>query len=56
MVYNYVKNLDWVTCSENNLHAHKMGLTNGHKRKILQYDLEMNEIKNLIQLRKQVKS
>lgn len=44
-VNNYVTNLEWVTFSENNLHAHKMGLTNGHKRKIIQYDLEMNEIK-----------
>ena len=42
---NKVENLEWVTCSENNLHAHKRGLTNGHKRKIIQYDLEMNEIK-----------
>ena len=41
---NNVINLEWATCSENNLHSHKMGLTNGHKRKIIQYDLEMNEI------------
>ena len=25
---NSVKNLEWTTCSENNLHNHKMGLTN----------------------------
>jgi hypothetical protein len=42
---NNVNNLEWVTCSENNLHSHKIGLTNGHKRKIIQCDLEMNEIK-----------
>lgn len=42
---NSVKNLEWCTCSENNKHNHKIGLTNGHKRKIIQYDLEMKEIK-----------
>jgi hypothetical protein len=42
---NNVNNLEWVTCSENNLHNYKIGLNNGHKRKIIQYDLEMNEIK-----------
>ena len=42
---NTVENLEWVTCSENNLHNYKIGLTNGHKRKIIQYDLEMNKIK-----------
>ena len=41
---NKVDNLEWVTCSENNIHAHKSGLTKGHKRKIIQYDLGMNEI------------
>jgi hypothetical protein len=43
-INNSVINLEWVTCSENNLHNYKAGLTNGHKRKIIQYDLEMNEI------------
>jgi hypothetical protein len=43
---NIFENLEWVTCSENNLHNYKIGLTNGHKRKITQYDLEMNEIQN----------
>jgi predicted RNA-binding protein with PIN domain len=42
---NSVYNLEWVTCSENNLHNHKIGLTKGNKRKIIQYDSEMNEIK-----------
>ena len=41
---NKLENLEWVTCSENNLHSHKLGLNNGHKRKIIQYNLEMNEI------------
>jgi hypothetical protein len=41
---NKADNLEWLTCSENNLHAHKIGLTKGSKREIIQYDLEMNEI------------
>ena len=44
-INNKYDNLEWVTCSENNLHNYKIGLNNGHKRKIIQYDLEMNEIK-----------
>jgi hypothetical protein len=44
-INNSVKNLEWVTCNENNLHNHKIGLNKGHKRQIIQYDLEMNEIK-----------
>jgi len=42
---NSVSNLEWTTYSENSLHSHKIGLNVGHKRKIIQYDLEMNEIK-----------
>lgn len=41
---NKLDNLEWVTCSENNFHAHKTGLSKGYTRKIIQYDLEMNEI------------
>ena len=41
---NKAENLEWVTCAENNFHNHKIGLTKGHKREIIQYDLEMNEI------------
>ncbi len=44
-INNSMSNLEWVTCGENNLHNHKIGLTKGHTRKIIQYDLEMNEIK-----------
>lgn len=42
---NIVSNLEWATCSENNLHNYKIGLNKGHKRKIIQYDLNMNKIK-----------
>jgi len=41
---NKAENLEWLTCCENNLHAHKIGLNKGHKREIIQYDLELNEI------------
>jgi hypothetical protein len=44
-INNSVSNLEWCSCSENNLHNHKIGLNKGHKRKICQYDLAMNEIK-----------
>ena len=42
---NAVSNLEWATYPENNLHARKMGLNKGHTREIIQYDLNMNEIK-----------
>lgn len=45
-INNNLNNLEWVTCSENNLHAHKVGLSKGHKRKISQHDLEMNKIQS----------
>lgn len=41
---NCVDNLEWVTIQENNQHNHNVGLINTYKRKIIQYDLEMNEI------------
>ena len=41
---NSVENLEWTTCSENNLHKFKIGLGNSYTRKITQYDLEMNKI------------
>jgi hypothetical protein len=43
-INNKAENLEWVTCAENIFHNHKIGLTKGHKREIIQYDLEMNEI------------
>ena len=44
-INNSVDNLEWCTCAENNLHNHKIGLIKVYTRKIIQYDLEMNEIK-----------
>ncbi len=41
---NCVANLEWTTCSENNLHKFKIGLGNNFTRKIVQYDLEMNKV------------
>ncbi len=41
---NCVSNLEWVTVQENNQHNHNVGLIQSFKRKIIQYDLEMNEI------------
>lgn len=43
-INNRLDNLEWATCAENNFHAHKIGLSKGHTRKVVQYDLEMNEI------------
>ena len=43
-INNCANNLEWVTCAENNLHNHKIGLIKCFKRKVAQYDLEMNEI------------
>jgi hypothetical protein len=42
---NAVSNLEWNTCSENNLHKFQIGLGNNFTRKIIQYDLQMNKIK-----------
>jgi hypothetical protein len=44
-INNYLNNLEWATCAENNLHNHKIGLIKCYSRKIIQYDLEMNKIK-----------
>jgi len=43
---NSVENLEWNTCSENNLHKFQIGLGNNFTRKITQYDLQMNKIKD----------
>jgi len=42
---NKLENLEWATCSENTLHKFKMGLANSYTRKIGQYDLEGNLVK-----------
>jgi hypothetical protein len=42
---NTVGNLEWAKCAENNLHNHKTGLIQCFTRKIAQYDLDMNKIK-----------
>jgi hypothetical protein len=55
-INNKVTNIEWVTCSENNLHNHKVGFTKGHNRKIIQYDLEMNKIKNFDTIKSASKS
>jgi len=44
-INNSVINLEWCTTNENNLHNYKIGLNTGHKRKIIQYNLDMFEIK-----------
>jgi hypothetical protein len=41
---NKVENLEWVTNKENQIHKFQCGLGNNFTRKIIQYDLEMNEI------------
>ena len=42
---NSLANIEWNTPRENSLHSHKTGLTKCFTRKITQYDLEMNKIK-----------
>jgi len=42
---NSVNNLEWVTNQENQLHKFQTGLGNNFTRKIVQYDLQMNKIK-----------
>ena len=44
-INNSVDNLEWVTCKENNQHNHNIGLIKCFTRKIVQYDLELNKIK-----------
>jgi hypothetical protein len=38
-------NLEWITNQENQIHKFETGLGNNFKRPIIQYDLEMNEIR-----------
>ena len=41
---NSLENLEWMTNQENQIHKFKYGLGNSFTRKIIQYDLEGNEI------------
>ena len=43
---NSVKNLEWVSNKENQINKFKIGLGNNFTRKITQFDLEMNKIKD----------
>jgi len=43
---NSVENLEWVSNQENQIHKFKIGLGNNFTRKITQFDLEMNKIKD----------
>jgi hypothetical protein len=47
---NHLENLEWATCSENNFHKYKIGLGNNFTRKIGQFDLEGNLIKEFISI------
>jgi hypothetical protein len=42
---NLIANLEWTTIKGNNIHNHKSGFVKYYNRKICQYDLEMNKIK-----------
>jgi len=42
---NMAANLEWTTIKGNNIHNHKSGFIKYYNRKIAQYDLEMNKIK-----------
>ena len=42
---NSIQNLEWVTNKENQIHKFQIGLGNNFTRKIIQYDLEMNKVK-----------
>jgi hypothetical protein len=43
---NRLDNLEWVTNQENQIHKFQTGLGNNFTRKITQYDLQMNKIKD----------
>jgi hypothetical protein len=55
---NAVSNLEWVTNQENQIHKFKTGLGNNFTRKIGQYDLEHNLIKefaSIVEAEKELK-
>ena len=44
-INNSSNNLEWCTIKENNIHKYKINLVNKYVRKIAQYDLENNKLK-----------
>jgi hypothetical protein len=52
---NELANLEWATCLENNMHKIKIGLSNSTK-KVIQYDLQMNQINEFYSIAEAVKN
>lgn len=55
---NSAVNLEWTTIKGNNIHNHKSGFIKYYNRKIAQYDLEMNKIKefdSIVEAEKELK-
>ena len=55
---NSAANLEWTTIKGNNIHNHKSGFIKYYNRKIGQYDLEMNKIKefaSIVEAEKELK-
>jgi hypothetical protein len=55
---NLAVNLEWTTIKGNNIHNHKCGFIKYYNRKIVQYDLEMNKIKefgSIVEAEKELK-
>ena len=55
---NSSANLEWTTIKGNNIHNHKSGFIKYYNRKIAQYDLEMNKIKefdSIVEAEKELK-
>jgi len=46
---NNLKNLEWATCGENNIHKINSGLSNVTK-KVIQYDINMNKLNEFISI------
>jgi len=44
-INNCVENLEWISNRENQIHKYQIGLGNNYTRKIIQYDLQMNKMK-----------
>ena len=55
---NNVNNLEWVTASQNIIHGYKMNLCYANEKKVLQYDLKGNlikEWKSTMEIQRQLK-